>query len=55
MMLTRRAGFNSVDQTLDALETMIRESYSRPGRHVQSLAESSFDAWIKLWKIAERV
>lgn len=49
-VLTRRAGFNSVEQTLEGLATMIRNAYARPGRHVQSLAESSFDAWVKLWK-----
>jgi predicted metalloprotease with PDZ domain len=50
MILTRRADFNSVERTLEALATMIRNAYARPGRRVQSLAESSFDAWIKLWK-----
>jgi predicted metalloprotease with PDZ domain len=50
MMLARRAGFNSVEQTFDALATMIRNDKARPGRNIQSVAESSFDAWVKLWK-----
>jgi predicted metalloprotease with PDZ domain len=49
-VLTRRAGFNTVEQTFAALAGLIRNAYARPGRHVQSLAESSFDAWVKLWK-----
>jgi len=49
-ILMRRAGFTSVDQTLDGLATALRDAQSRPGRTVQSLAESSFDAWIKFWK-----
>ena len=50
MVLNRRAGFNTVEQTLDALAAMIRNDKARPGRHIQSAAESSFDAWVKLWK-----
>ncbi len=50
MMLTRRAGFNTVERTIDALATMIRNAKARPGRNLQSVVESSFDAWVKLWK-----
>jgi len=50
MMLTRRAGFNTVDQMFEALATLIRNVKARPGRNIQSVAESSFDAWVKLWK-----
>jgi predicted metalloprotease with PDZ domain len=49
-VLMRRAGFTTVDQTLEGLATGIRDAQSRPGRAVQSLAESSFDAWVKFWK-----
>jgi len=49
-ILTRRAGFNTVEQTIEALGNLIRNVKSRPGRHIQSAAESSFDAWVKLWK-----
>jgi len=49
-MLTRRAGFNTVEQTFEALATLLRNAKARPGRNIQSVAESSFDAWVKLWK-----
>jgi len=49
-VLTRRAGFNTVEQTFEALATLIRNARARPGRNIQSVAESSFDAWVKLWK-----
>ncbi|MCA9299833.1 MAG: M61 family metallopeptidase [Phycisphaerales bacterium] len=32
---------------LDAIESSVRSFRDRPGRHVQSLEASSFDAWIK--------
>lgn len=49
-VLMRRAGFTTVEQTLEALGTLIRNAKARPGRNIQSVAESSFDAWVKLWK-----
>jgi predicted metalloprotease with PDZ domain len=50
MVLNRRAGFNTAEQTLEALAAMIRNAQTRPGRYIQSAAESSFDAWIKYWR-----
>lgn len=49
-VLLRRAGFLSVERITDALAGMIRDAQARPGSKVQSLAEASFDAWIKFWK-----
>jgi predicted metalloprotease with PDZ domain len=49
-VLLRRAGFVSVDRVLDRLEETIRSDKSRPGSKIQSLAQSSFDAWVKFWK-----
>jgi predicted metalloprotease with PDZ domain len=42
-----RAGLNSPDAYLKTLGEAIHQLRSRPGSRVQSLAESSFDAWIK--------
>lgn len=49
-VLLRRAGFVAIDDFLDQLEQKIRSDKSRPGGKIQSLAESSFDAWVKFWK-----
>ncbi len=53
MLLMRRAGFYSVNRVLSDLGNMIRNDRQRPGRKIQSLEESSFDAWIKFWKSSE--
>ena len=50
LMLMRRAGFTSVSSLLNRLANMMRDDRSLPGRKIQSLEESSFDAWIKFWK-----
>jgi predicted metalloprotease with PDZ domain len=42
-----RAGLMSPDKYLDVLGTLITGELERPGGGVQSLEESSFDAWIK--------
>jgi predicted metalloprotease with PDZ domain len=34
----------------DEIKNAVQEERRRPGNRVQSLAESSFDAWIKFWK-----
>ena len=49
-VLMRRVGYLSTDRFFDRLEEMIRSDKMRPGGKVQSLAESSFDAWVKFWK-----
>lgn len=48
--LLLRAGFISPDRYLDRLTQAIAELQSRPGRFVQSVAEASFDAWIKFYR-----
>jgi predicted metalloprotease with PDZ domain len=50
MMLMRRAKYHTPARMLTRLAEMIRNDRRRPGRKVQSLEESSFDAWIKFWK-----
>ncbi len=42
-----RTGFNTTDRYLKSLAGAIREERMRPGNSLQSLSESSFDAWIR--------
>lgn len=49
-LLLARAGFITVSGMLDGLASGIQSDRQRPGNKVQSVTESSFDAWIKLWK-----
>ena len=49
-LLVRRAGFSTAKEYLKGLSKAIESVQSTPGRAVQSLAESSFDAWIKLYR-----
>lgn len=42
-----RAGLREPDDYLDDLADAVEDQSHRPGRHVQSLEQSSFDAWIK--------
>ncbi|SPE34271.1 putative protease with the C-terminal PDZ domain [Burkholderiales bacterium] len=46
----RRAGLLTPGQYLDTLATTVTTVLQRSGRLKQSLAESSFDAWIKYYK-----
>lgn len=46
----RRAQLYSVKDYLHSLSKKLADYEKRPGRFVQSLAESSFDTWIKLYK-----
>lgn len=52
-LISRRAGFGTARQYVEGLGGQILEDRSRPGNKVQSLSESSFDAWIKYWKPSE--
>jgi predicted metalloprotease with PDZ domain len=45
-----RAGVMTRQQWLDALATDLTRYLDTPGRHAQSVAESSFDAWIRLYR-----
>ena len=49
-LICRRAGVFTPKEYLDRLSTNLRNLDANPGRHVQSLAESSFDAWIRLYR-----
>ncbi|MEM7283491.1 MAG: PDZ domain-containing protein [Pseudomonadota bacterium] len=45
-----RSGLITPTSYLRLLEKTVTRVWSTPGRHRQSLAESSFDAWVKLYK-----
>ncbi|GAB4200258.1 MAG: PDZ domain-containing protein [Roseiflexaceae bacterium] len=49
-LLLRRAGLITAERYLELLADKILSLQSQPGRLVQSLAQSSFDAWIKLYR-----
>lgn len=49
-LLVRRAGISSPTAYLERLESHVRGLLANPGRHVLSLADSSFDAWIRLYR-----
>ncbi|MGK7910042.1 MAG: M61 family metallopeptidase [Synechococcus sp.] len=52
-LILRRAGLISVETYLKLLGNRIGSLQKLPGRHVQSLVESSFDTWIKLYRPTE--
>ncbi|MEX2116761.1 MAG: PDZ domain-containing protein [Bacteroidota bacterium] len=49
-LLMIRGGFLQAKGLVDGLGGQIENDRRKPGNQVQSLAESSFDAWIKYWK-----
>jgi len=49
-LLQIRGGFLPAKGVIDGLPGQIKRDRQKPGNQVQSLAESSFDAWIKYWK-----
>jgi predicted metalloprotease with PDZ domain len=49
-LLLHRAGLMDQDEYLEALSRNIESVQDRPGRAVQSLADSSFDAWIEYYR-----
>ncbi len=49
-LLVHRAGFSTVKEYLQALSKGIAALQTAPGREVQPLDESSFDAWIKAYR-----
>ena len=49
-LIPRRAGLTKTEELLDALSEHIEKLQTTPGRRHQSLEESSFDAWIKLYR-----
>ncbi|MEM9569213.1 MAG: PDZ domain-containing protein, partial [Cyanobacteria bacterium P01_E01_bin.34] len=52
-LILRRAGLISVETYLKLLGDRIGSLQKIPGRHVQSLVDSSFDTWIKLYRPTE--
>ncbi len=49
-LLLVRSGLLDADDFYDEITKAIQEERRRPGNRIQSLAESSFDAWVKFWK-----
>jgi predicted metalloprotease with PDZ domain len=49
-LLLRRAGLIDDEQYLGELSRRVEAVQSAPGRKVQSLAQSSYDAWIELYR-----
>ena len=52
-LILRRAGLISVETYLKLLGDRIGKLQTTPGRQVQSLVDSSFDTWIKLYRPTE--
>ena len=49
-LILHRAGFYSPDKYLEKLAGSITNLENQPGNRVQSVSESSFDAWIKAYR-----
>lgn len=49
-LVLRRAGLLDNAQYLKLLNKTLNQVLQTPGRHVQSVAESSFDAWVKYYR-----
>jgi predicted metalloprotease with PDZ domain len=49
-LLVHRAGLSSREQYLAALSKQIQRLQDAPGRSIQSLADASFDTWIKFYR-----
>jgi len=49
-LILRRAGFYTREAYLEKLSAALNDLENRPGRHYLSLAESSWDAWIREYR-----
>ena len=49
-LLLIRCGLSPETQMINGLAGTIQYDRQRPGNKIQSLSESSFDAWVKFWK-----
>ncbi len=49
-LMLRRAGLITPERYVEILADQMRDLQETPGRNVQSLEESSFDAWIKYYR-----
>lgn len=52
-LMLLRAGLITTDEYLLLFSRNISAVYSMPGRHCQSVAQASFDAWIKYYRVDE--
>jgi predicted metalloprotease with PDZ domain len=52
-LLLRRAGLIDDAAYLQLLAKTINQVLQTPGRHVQSVAQASFDAWVKYYRVGE--
>ena len=50
LMTLRRAGIITTERLLEVLGEWMSDLAETPGRHLQSLEEASFDAWIKYYR-----
>lgn len=49
-LIVYRAGISTESEYLTIVEKNINEAENAPGKHTQSVAEASFDAWIKYYR-----
>ncbi len=49
-LMILRTGQYSIEDFFNEITKAVENDRMRPGNKVQSLAESSFDAWVKFWK-----
>jgi predicted metalloprotease with PDZ domain len=49
-LMLQRGGFSTPQAIYDWLAGTIQGERQRPGNKIQSVSESSFDAWVKFWK-----
>lgn len=49
-ILLVRAGLSPASGLFSGITGMVQNDRQRPGNKIQSVAESSFDAWIKFWR-----
>jgi predicted metalloprotease with PDZ domain len=49
-VIMTRAGYTTTGKYIDGLSSTIAGDRSRPGNKIQSVADASFDAWVKYWK-----
>ncbi|MCX7878537.1 MAG: PDZ domain-containing protein [Ignavibacteria bacterium] len=49
-LILLRAGLDDVGSFYKRIAEAVEDDMKRPGNRIQSLAESSFDAWIKFWR-----
>jgi predicted metalloprotease with PDZ domain len=49
-LILSRTGQYDIEDIINEITKAVEENRRRPGNNIQSLAESSFDAWVKFWK-----